>query len=316
MNTIACLARWASSPPVRDRTCPRATACTTAAGARTSRLASANCGPPTTRTRRVCRPGSVPTGTVTVMRKRPEASATVVPSCTGSLRSSAASGAPGGYPLPAMVTGSPGAASSRSVVIVGPAGVVDVVALCWVPGARAGVVVVVAGGAVVAVPWVGAGEVVVVVEVLDVDELDVELDVVDVDASRVVEVVELEVVELDASTVVEVVELEVDVELVVELDVDDEVVPVGTVDEVVEVLVVLDVDVVDVDVDVGATVELVVVDVGGTVVEVEVVVDVELDVVVVGGTVVEVVVVVPPVIVTVFTGEHANELGSWLASPL
>ena len=69
----------------------------------------------------------MPSGTVTTIWKRPEASATVVPSCTGSLNSSATRGSPGGKPAPFTVTLCPGTAWAVLVEIDGPGTVVDVV---------------------------------------------------------------------------------------------------------------------------------------------------------------------------------------------
>ena len=105
-STKASVAGRANSPPVRDRVW----VARNAVGAVTSRVVSANSVPPTTCTRRVWRPGVVPRGMVATMRNRPEASAVVVPSRTGSLKRSTDSGLPAGNPPPVSVTLSPGAA--------------------------------------------------------------------------------------------------------------------------------------------------------------------------------------------------------------
>lgn len=305
------------SPPVRDRaracwTPPWITWAPATAGAVTSTLASAKAIPFTSRTRMVWRPGAVPSGMVTTMRKRPEASATVVPSWTGSLRSSAASGLLAGNPLPVTVTLSPAAAWARSVLIVGPGAVVDVVG--------GGVELLCCGGTVTAVDVVevGARVVVVEVEVEEVVEVGALVDVVDDDVVEVAGVdVEVEV-EVDPGTVVDVEDVEVDdevveldVEDVVDEDVDELVVPVGTDVEVDDVLVVLDVVDVEVDVDVGGRVD-VVLDV--EVVDVLVVLVVLVEVVEVV-EVVDVVEVVVPVMVTALNWLHGRVAGVLLPSP-
>ncbi len=217
----------------------------TTAGAVTTSVVSPNNVPPTTLTRTVCKPGEVPSGTVTTIRKRPEASATVVPSRTGSLNRSVASGLAGGNPPPVRVKLSPGAACWRSEATVGPPAMVVEVE-------------------------VGVGTF-VDAEVVDVEVGKVDVDVEGVDVEVVELVVDVEELVVDVGAAVDDVELDVDVEL------DDEV-EVGAVvdvvdDEDVDVVEVDDVDEVD---DVELVVEELVVPVG-TVLDVLVVLDVVVE---------------------------------------
>ena len=93
-----------TSVPVLDSAPGITRGAVVAMGATTATVVSARTEPSTVRTRRVCRPGAVVAGMVTTRRKAPLASATAVPSTTGSLNSSATSGLPGGKPVPVTVT--------------------------------------------------------------------------------------------------------------------------------------------------------------------------------------------------------------------
>jgi hypothetical protein len=297
--------------PVRDRTVPPAWATTTGAtGATTTIVVSATAVLPVALTRTVCTPGAVPSGMVTTSRKLPLASATALPSKTGSLNNWAASGLPGGKPLPVKVSGCPAVtcwglaetAGTAGATVVTVGAVVTVAAMVDVTA----VVVVVE----VEVEVVVGTVVVVVVVVVDVAAVVEELApgaVVD-DVAAVVVEVEPSVVEVDDG-------VEVDDE--VELDEDELVVPVGTLLDVVEVL---DVDVVDDelvdDVLAGTVVDgCTVVEVGAVVLVVDDVDDEEVEEVEEVGAVVVVDEPVP-VIVTGFAAPQADVTGLLLASPL